>query len=67
MPFERLQKSSYKHIRKYGLQPLTVSKTFAAQQVEVDSLLNKVDRLLRPVGITRSDLERLLDRKVGLS
>ena len=58
--------AAYAYIRKYGIHHFTASKTFASQQVEVDDLLNKVDRLLRPVGITRSDLERLLDRKVGL-
>lgn len=59
--------AAYAHIRKYGIQPHTVSKTFAAQQVEVNQLLDKAHRILSPVGITRADLERLLDKKVGLA
>ena len=59
--------TAYLHLRKYGVQHFAASPTFASQQVEVDKLLNRADRLLRPVGITRSDLERLLDRKVGLT
>lgn len=58
--------TAYAHLRKYGLQPHAASKIFAAQQVEVDGLLKKADQILGPVGITRADLERLLDRKVGL-
>lgn len=58
---------AYKYIRQYGIHQFTASKTFAAQQKEVDALLKKVERLLSPVGITRSDLERILDRKVGLA
>ncbi len=57
---------AYVHLRKYGLQLYAASKTFADQQVEVDDLLKKADKLLCPLGITRADLERLLDRKTGL-
>jgi hypothetical protein len=59
--------AAYVYIRKYGIQRFAASKTFVLQQVEVDDLLKKADRLLGPVGITRSDLERLLDRKVGIT
>ena len=42
-------------------------RIFAGQQVKVDELLDKAGRLLEPVGITRSDLETVLDRKLGLN
>ena len=58
---------AYSYIRKYGLQRLIANQAFVEQQVEVDNLLAKADRLLRPLGITRSNLERLLDQKLGLS
>ena len=40
--------------------------TFAAQQSEVDGLLKKAEKLLRPLSFTRADLERVLDRKAGI-
>jgi hypothetical protein len=58
--------AAYVHLRKYGINPLAVNKTFVSQQMEVDKLLKTVDRMLRPIGITRSDLESLLDRRAGI-
>ena len=58
--------TAYVHLRKYGLQPHAASATFAAQQAEVDKLLKKAEKLLRPLGVTRADLERLLDGKAGI-
>jgi len=59
--------AAYKYIRKYGLHVRVASKTFAAQQVEVDNLLSRAGSMLWPVGITRTDLEHLLDRKIGIA
>jgi hypothetical protein len=58
--------TAYVHLRKYGLQPHAASPTFATQQMEVDGLLKKAEKLMHPLGITRADLERLLDRKAGI-
>ena len=58
--------TAYVHLRKYGLQPHAASPTFAAQQAEVDGLLKKAEKLLRPLSVTRADLERVLDRKAGI-
>lgn len=54
----------YKYIRKYGIQRSIVSQSFVKQQLEVEKLLDTADTLLKPFAITRSDLEKLLDRKV---
>jgi|GEM_PF-4914099 len=58
--------AAYKHIRKYGRTVDTASRTFAQQQVEVDALLTRAGKLLMPVGLTKTDLEDLLDRKLGI-
>lgn len=59
--------AAYVAIRKYGMPRYIMNANLAAQQFEVDKLLKKADRLLRPLEITRADLEHLLDQKVGLA
>ena len=51
-------------IKKHGFQRLIVS-SYAADQV--DELLNKADKLLAPIGVSRGDIERLVDQKLGLN
>lgn len=58
---------AYRYIRTYGLQRSIASQAFVDEQEEVERLLTKADSLLRPLAITRVDLERLLDAKVGIS
>lgn len=58
--------TAYIHLRKFGFQPYAANHNFYLQQIEVDQILKKVDRALRPLGITRSDLECLLDKRAGL-
>jgi hypothetical protein len=57
---------AYAYIRKYGLQLHIANQAFVGQQLKVDRLLNKAAALLGPVGVTRQDLERLLDQRVQL-
>jgi hypothetical protein len=57
--------AAYKYIRTYGIRRLIANKVLVENQLEVDELLKRADWLLRPVGISRSDLELWLDQKVG--
>jgi len=59
--------AEYVYIRKHGLQLTLANRYFVAEQEQVVQLLTKAISLLDPVGITRSDLEQLLDRKSGIS
>jgi uncharacterized protein YjiS (DUF1127 family) len=57
---------AYVHIRKYGFQPTVDSRALAEQQAQVQAILAKADKLLAPLGLTRADLETILDKRLGL-
>ena len=56
--------AAYAYLKKYGRNLTTASKVFAAQQVEVEELLVRADRLLRPLGLGRRDVEAILDQRL---
>lgn len=58
---------AYAYIKKYGIQRGIVNQTFVKQQLEVERLLKRTNSLLAPLGLSRSDIERLVDQKLGLN
>jgi len=57
---------AYAYMKKYGYQPAVANKVFAHQQQEVQTILDKADKLLEPLGISRDDLEAMIDKRLGL-
>ena len=57
---------AYAHIRKYGFQPTCLNPNFVQQQADVEKILKKADKLLRPLGLSRLDIEAILDKRLGL-
>ena len=54
---------AYLRTRRYGVQPTLGDRGLLRQQAEVEQLLTQAVRLLAPLGVQRSDLERILDAK----
>lgn len=57
--------SAYRFTKQYGIRPTLGDKDLLRRQMVVEKLLNTVSEKLEPLGITRCDLEGLLDRKLG--
>jgi uncharacterized protein YjiS (DUF1127 family) len=57
--------SAYHYLRTYGLERQLGTPEFLSLQREVNALLRHVADLLQPLGVTRGDLEALLDKKIG--
>lgn len=57
--------SAYRYTKQYGIRPTLGDKNLLLRQMEVEKLLNMVAKKLQPLGLTRSDLESLLDRKLA--
>ena len=53
--------------RKYGFRELIGNKAFVSQQFAVITMLRKAVDLLEPLGISREDLEKILDERLGVS
>lgn len=56
----------YAYVRKHGHHWAAGNRGFAEQQMQVETILNKAEKLLTPLGLSRADLEALLDRRLGL-
>ncbi len=56
--------AAYQFTRKYGLRETLGNATLRRQQHKAEGLINAAARLLEPLGITRSDLEGILARKL---
>ncbi len=57
---------AYAYMKKYGFQPTVADINFARQQAEVIAILDRAHKLLEPLGISRDDLEVIIDRRLGL-
>ena len=57
--------SAYRYTRQYGIRQTIGDKGLLRRQMDVEKLLSSVTKKLEPLGITRSDIEGLLDRKLG--
>lgn len=57
--------SAYRFTREYGIRPTLGDKDLLLRQMEVEKLLTSVEKKLEPLGITRRDLEEILDRKLS--
>ena len=57
---------AYAHIRRYGLQLSTADRILAQQQLQVQRILDNLHVLLAPLGLTRLDIQRILDQRIGL-
>jgi hypothetical protein len=55
----------FAHIRKYGLNLGAGSYEFAQQQMQVDTILDKAEKLLNPLGVRRADIEEMIERRVS--
>ena len=58
---------AYSYMRKYGFRELIGNKAFVSQQFAVITILRKAVDLLEPLGISREDLEKILDERLGVS
>lgn len=57
---------AYVYRKKYGVPPFLANTEFIGQLNEIERVLERATRTLKPTGITREDLERLIDKKIGL-
>lgn len=57
--------AAYRFTRENGLRETLGNADLRRQQYRVEDLLNDATKLLAPLGITRSDLEGVLERKLG--
>ncbi len=57
--------AAYAYIRSNGIRPTLANQMFVQQQIEVDRLLNRAGKLLAPLGLSRSDLETVLDKRMA--
>lgn len=57
--------SAYRFTKEYGIRPTLGDKNLLLRQMEVEKLLTSVEKKLQPLGITRRDLEEILDRKLA--
>lgn len=57
---------AYRRTRLYGIQPTLANRALLRQQGQAEQVLAQALRLLQPLGVERSDLERILDAKAGL-
>ncbi len=55
---------AYAYIRRHGVQLTLANKVFVQQQIEANRILEKAGKLLVPLGLSRSDLETILDKRV---
>jgi hypothetical protein len=58
---------AYSYRRKYGFRELLGNRAFVSQEIEVITILRKAGDLLRPLGISREDLETMIDERLGVS
>jgi len=58
---------AYSYMRKYGFRELIGNKAFVSQELAVINILRKAVDLLEPLGISREDLEKILDERLGVS
>lgn len=56
---------AYFYLQRYGIRPLMGNERFLKQTEQVDSLLSRADKLLAPLGISRGEIEQLLNQKFG--
>lgn len=56
---------AYFYIKQYGIRPYIGNQQFLKQKTRVDNLLNQAGSQLSHLGLSRNDLERLIDEKFG--
>lgn len=56
----------YAYVRKHGHHWAAGNRDFAEQQMQVETILTKAEKLLTPLGLSRADLEAVLDRRLGI-
>ena len=57
---------AYVYRKKYGVPPFLANTEFLAQLHQIERVLKRATSTLKPTGITREDLERLINEKIGL-
>jgi hypothetical protein len=58
--------SAYSYMRKHGFREYLANKGFVQMERDVVYLVSKATKALEPLGITREDIERLIDNKIGI-
>lgn len=56
---------AYFYLKQYGIRPLMGNQRFLKQTEQVDHLLKRAGKLLAPLGISRREIEQLIDQKFG--
>lgn len=54
----------YAYIRRFGKHS-SADLDFMSRQEELENILKRAEKLLEPLGLSRSDVESLLDKKIG--
>jgi len=57
--------ATYAYIKRYGRHPAPDTIEHADRQQVLEKILKDADKLLRPLGLSRADIERLLDQRIG--
>ncbi|MCU0711570.1 MAG: hypothetical protein MUC43_05890 [Pirellula sp.] len=58
--------TAYSYMRKHGFREHLVNQGFVQMERDVLYLVSKATTALEPLGITREDIEQLIDKKFGI-
>jgi hypothetical protein len=53
--------AAFAYMRKYGINLGAGSFEFAQQQIEVDTILDRAEKLLKPLGVRRAGIETMIE------
>ncbi len=59
--------SAYAYMRKHGFREYLANKGFVQMERDVLFLVSKATKSLEPLGVTREDIEKLIDQKFGIA
>lgn len=51
-------------MKKYGFRQFLANRDFVDQQSSLRRALDEASRILEPIGITRSDIEHMIEEKI---
>lgn len=65
VPMELPLLRAHFYVKQFGVRRFIGNRPFVRQQIQVERLLNQAERLLAPVGVSRTDIEQIIDEKFG--
>lgn len=63
-PYKPALLDAHFYIKKYGFRQFLVNRDFVDQQYALKIALDQAARILEPIGITRKDIEQMIEEKI---